>query len=45
MRTLFAGTPEFAARCLAALLASRHEVSCVLTQPVHPLAGAPPAAP
>jgi methionyl-tRNA formyltransferase len=36
MRTLFAGTPEFAARCLAALLASRHEVGCVLTQPDRP---------
>ena len=36
MRTLFAGTPEFAARCLVALLASRHEVICVLTQPDRP---------
>ncbi len=36
MRTLFAGTPEFAARCLAALIASRHEVACVLTQPDRP---------
>ena len=36
MRTLFAGTPEFAARCLTALLASRHEVSGVLTQPDRP---------
>lgn len=36
MRIVFAGTPEFAARALAALLASRHEVVLVLTQPDRP---------
>lgn len=36
MRVLFAGTPEFAARCLAALLESRHEVCGVMTQPDRP---------
>lgn len=36
LRIIFAGTPEFAARHLAALLASRHEVVCVYTQPDRP---------
>ena len=36
MRILFAGTPEFAARCLATLLESRHEVCGVMTQPDRP---------
>ncbi len=36
MRIIFAGTPEFAALALAALLASRHEVVLVLTQPDRP---------
>lgn len=36
MRVLFAGTPEFAARCLATLLESRHEVCGALTQPDRP---------
>jgi len=33
LRVLFAGTPEFAAHCLATLLESRHEVCGVVTQP------------
>lgn len=33
LRIAFAGTPDFAATHLAALLASRHEVVAVLTQP------------
>jgi methionyl-tRNA formyltransferase len=45
VRTLFAGTPEFAARCLEALLASRHEVCGVMTQPDRPAGrGLEPAA-
>lgn len=45
MRILFAGTPEFAARCLAALLDSRHEVCGVVTQPDRPAGrGLAPAA-
>jgi methionyl-tRNA formyltransferase len=36
MRLVFAGTPEFAAVTLRALLASRHEVVSVLTQPDRP---------
>jgi methionyl-tRNA formyltransferase len=36
LRVLFAGTPEFAARCLATLLESRHEVSSVMTRPDRP---------
>lgn len=36
MRLIFAGTPEFAARVLSALLESRHEVRLVLTQPDRP---------
>lgn len=33
MRLIFAGTPEFAARALAALLHAGHDVALVLTQP------------
>ena len=33
MRIVFAGTPEFAARHLEALLKSRHEIVAVITQP------------
>ncbi len=36
LRILFAGTPEFAARHLAALLASRHKVVAAYTQPDRP---------
>lgn len=36
MRIVFAGTPEFAAKSLAALLASSHQVVAVLTQPDRP---------
>ncbi len=36
MNVLFAGTPEFAARCLEALLESRHSVAGVMTQPDRP---------
>jgi methionyl-tRNA formyltransferase len=36
MRVAFAGTPEFAAASLHALLASRHHVVLVLTQPDRP---------
>ncbi|WP_374438454.1 methionyl-tRNA formyltransferase [Inhella sp.] len=36
MRLVFAGTPEFAARALDALLATGHEVAGVLTQPDRP---------
>lgn len=36
MRIIFAGTPEFAAESLAALLASPHQVIAVLTQPDRP---------
>jgi methionyl-tRNA formyltransferase len=36
LRILFAGTPEFAARCLATLLESRHEVCGAMTQPDRP---------
>ena len=36
MRIVFAGTPEFAARALEALLAAGHEVPLVLTQPERP---------
>lgn len=36
MRLIFAGTPEFAARALAALLEAGHEVALVLTQPDRP---------
>jgi methionyl-tRNA formyltransferase len=36
MRTVFAGTPEFAAQALAAVLAAGHDVPLVLTQPDRP---------
>ena len=36
MRVVFAGTPVFAARAFEALLASRHEVVAVLSQPDRP---------
>ena len=36
MRLIFAGTPEFAARALAALLHAGHDVALVLTQPDRP---------
>jgi len=36
MRIVFAGTPEFAASALDALLAAGHEVTLVLTQPDRP---------
>ena len=36
MRIIFAGTPEFAARALEALLAAGHEVALALTQPDRP---------
>ncbi|NJD23777.1 MAG: methionyl-tRNA formyltransferase [Betaproteobacteria bacterium] len=36
MRLIFAGTPEFAAQALAALLAAGHEIPLVLTQPDRP---------
>ena len=36
MKLVFAGTPEFAAVSLEALLAARHEVTLVLTQPDRP---------
>lgn len=36
MKLIFAGTPEFAASSLAALIAAGHEVSLVLTQPDRP---------
>ena len=36
MRAVFAGTPEFAARVLSALLAAGHEVALVLCQPDRP---------
>lgn len=36
MRLIFAGTPEFAATVLAALLASEHQVAAVYTQPDRP---------
>ena len=36
MRLIFAGTPEFAARALAALLDAGHDVVLVLTQPDRP---------
>jgi methionyl-tRNA formyltransferase len=45
LRILFAGTPEFAARCLAKLLESRHEVCGAMTQPDRPAGrGLAPAA-
>jgi methionyl-tRNA formyltransferase len=36
MRLIFAGTPEFAARALAALVGARHDIALVLTQPDRP---------
>ena len=36
MRLIFAGTPEFAAQALSAIVAAGHEVSLVLTQPDRP---------
>ena len=36
LRVAFAGTPEFAAHALAALLAAGHDVALVLTQPDRP---------
>jgi methionyl-tRNA formyltransferase len=36
MRVVFAGTPDFAATVLAALLETRHELACVYTQPDRP---------
>jgi methionyl-tRNA formyltransferase len=36
LNVVFAGTPEFAATCLAALVESRHRVTGVLTQPDRP---------
>lgn len=36
MRLIFAGTPEFAAQALDAILAAGHEVALVLTQPDRP---------
>src|SRR3981189_321399 len=39
VNVLFAGTPEFAARCLEALLESRHRVVGVMTQPDRPAGG------
>lgn len=36
MRLLFAGTPDFSATSLAALLASEHEIAAVFTQPDRP---------
>ena len=36
MRLIFAGTPEFAAAALAALIDAKHEVLLVLTQPDRP---------
>jgi methionyl-tRNA formyltransferase len=36
MRLIFAGTPEFAAQALAALIAAGHDIPLVLTQPDRP---------
>ncbi len=36
MNVVFAGTPEFAARCFRAILDARHQLICVLTQPDRP---------
>ena len=36
MRLIFAGTPEFAAQALSAIIAAGHEVAMVLTQPDRP---------
>ena len=36
MRLIFAGTPEFAAQALRALIAAGHDIPLVLTQPDRP---------
>ena len=36
MKLIFAGTPEFAAQALAALIAAGHQLALVLTQPDRP---------
>ena len=36
MRLIFAGTPDFAATALAALIAAKHDIKLVLTQPDRP---------
>jgi len=36
MKLIFAGTPEFAATALAALLDAGHDIALVLTQPDRP---------
>ncbi|GAB4297535.1 MAG: methionyl-tRNA formyltransferase [Methylophaga sp.] len=36
MRIIFAGTPEFAAECLNALISSEHDICAVYTQPDRP---------
>lgn len=36
MRVIFAGTPEFSAQALAAIIAAGHEIPLVLTQPDRP---------
>lgn len=36
LRIIFAGTPDFAARCLEALLTTEHEIVAVYTQPDRP---------
>jgi methionyl-tRNA formyltransferase len=36
MKVIFAGTPEFAARALAAIIAAGHDVALVLSQPDRP---------
>jgi methionyl-tRNA formyltransferase len=36
MKLIFAGTPEFAAQALTAIIAAGHEVALVLTQPDRP---------
>jgi methionyl-tRNA formyltransferase len=36
MRIVFMGTPDFAARALAALIAARHDIACVYSQPPRP---------
>ncbi len=36
MRVIFAGTPEFAAHALQAIVAAGHDVALVLTQPDRP---------
>ena len=36
MKLIFAGTPEFAAQALSAIVTAGHEVALVLTQPDRP---------